>query len=166
MDNAYVTKGDAQFQTKNYDKAIEFYTKAINLNTGNPYPSNKIREISEMLAANKLVDLTTDVVTISASETKRFDFEPVDASTRRSNYLIIKAKSLSERQFIMYITYGSKLGKNGGFTVTVPKNQDVNDFIIRIGSQYKWFSEDNTWIEILPENGSIEITSMEITKGN
>ena len=164
--NAYVTKGDAQFQTKNYDKAIEFYTKAINLNTGNPYPSNKIREISEMLAANKLVDLTTDVVTISASETKRFDFEPVDASTRRSNYLIIKAKSLSERQFIMYITYGSKLGKNGGFTVTVPKNQDVNDFIIRIGSQYKWFSEDNTWIEILPENGSIEITSMEITKGN
>ena len=164
--NGYVTKGDAQFQTKNYDKAIEFYTKAINLNTGNPYPSNKIREISEMLAANKIVDLTTSVETINSSETKRFDFEPVDASTRRSNYLIIKAKSLSERQFVMYITYGSKLGKNGGFTVTVPKNQDVNDFIIRIGSQYKWFSEDNTWIEILPENGSIEINAMEITKGN
>ena len=83
-----------------------------------------------------------------------------------SNYLLIKAKNLGERQFIMYISYGSQNGKNGGFTVTVPKNQDVNDFIVRIGSQYKWFSEDNTWIEILPENGSIEITSMEITKGN
>ncbi len=164
--NGYVTKGDAQFQTKNYDKAIEFYTKAINMNTGNPYPSNKIREIGEMLAANKLLDLTTDVVAISSSETKRFDFEPVDASTRRGNYLLIKAKNLGERQFIMYISYGSKNGRSGGFTVTVPKNQDVNDFIIRIGSQYKWFSEDNTWIEILPENGSIEITSMEITKGN
>ena len=66
----------------------------------------------------------------------------------------------------MYISYGSKNGRNGGFTVNVPKNQDVNDFIVRIGSQYKWFSEDNTWIEILPENGNIEITSMEITKGN
>ena len=164
--NGYVTKGDAQFQTKNYDKAIEFYTKAINMNTGNPYPSNKIREIGEMLAANKLLDLITDVVAISSSETKRFDFEPVDASTRRGNYLLIKAKNLGERQFIMYISYGSKNGRSGGFTVTVPKNQDVNDFIIRIGSQYKWFSEDNTWIEILPENGSIEITSMEITKGN
>ena len=164
--NSYVTKGDAQFQTKNYDKAIEFYNKAINLNTGNPYPSNKIREISEMLAANKLLDLITDSMTINASETKRFDFEPVDPSTRRSNYLIIKAKSLSERQFVMYISYGSNNGRSGGFTVTVPKNQDVNDFIIRIGSQYKWFSEDNTWIEILPENGSIEISAIEITKGN
>ena len=164
--NGYITKGDAQFQTKNYDKAIEFYTKAINMNTGNPYPSNKIREIGEMLAANKLLDLVTDVVTINSSETKKFTFEPVDASTRRGNYLLIKAKNLGERQFIMYISYGSKNGRSGGFTVTVPKNQDVNDFIIRIGSQYKWFSEDNTWIEILPENGSIEITSMEITKGN
>ena len=164
--NSYVTKGDAQFQTKNYDKAIEFYNKAINLNTGNPYPSNKIREISEMLAANKLLDLISGTMTINASETKRFDFEPIDASTRRSNYLIIKAKSLSERQFIMYISYGSNNGKSGGFTVTVPKNQDVNDFIIRIGSQYKWFSEDNTWIEILPENGSIEISAIEITNGN
>ena len=136
------------------------------MNTGNPYPSNKIREIGEMLAANKLLDLTTDVVTIHSSETKKFTFEPVDASTRRGNYLLIKAKNLGERQFIMYISYGSKNGRSGGFTVTVPKNQDVNDFIIRIGSQYKWFSEDNTWIEILPENGSIEITSMEITKGN
>ena len=164
--NGYVTKGDAQLQTKNYDKAIEFYTKAVNMNTGNPYPANKIREIGEMLAANKLLDLVTDVVTINSSETKRFDFEPIDASTRRGNYLLIKGKNLGERQFIMYISYGSKNGRSGGFTVTVPKNQDVNDFIIRIGSQYKWFSEDNTWIEILPENGSIEINSMEITKGN
>lgn len=164
--NNLITKGDAQFQTKNYDKAIEFYTKALNLNTGNPYPSNKIREIGEMLEANKLVDLVSNTITINASDTQRFDFNPVDASTRRGNYLLIKAKNLGERQFIMYISYGSQNGKNGGFTVTVPKNQDVNDFIVRIGSQYKWFSEDNTWIEILPENGSIEITSMEITKGN
>ena len=78
----------------------------------------------------------------------------------------MKAKNLSDKPFIMYISYGSKSGRNGGFTVNVPKNQDVNDFIVRIGSQYKWFSEDNNWIEILPENGNIEIISMEITKGN
>jgi len=164
--NGYITKGDAQFQTKNYDKAIEFYTKAIQLNTGNPYPSNKIREIGEMLKANRLVEIITVAETINSSESKRYDFQPVDASTRRGNYLLIKAKNLGERPFIMYISYGSKNGKNGGFTVNVPKNQEVNDFIIRIGSQYKWFSEDNTWIEILPENGSIEINAMEITKGN
>ena len=164
--NSLITKGDAQFQSKNYDKAIEFYTKAINVGTGNPYPNNKIREIGEILAANKLVDLVSTTMTINSSETQRYDFEPVDASTRRGNYLLIKAKNLGDKPFIMYISYGSKNGRNGGFTVNVPKNQDVNDFIVRIGSQYKWFSEDNTWIEILPENGNIEIINMEITKGN
>jgi len=132
----------------------------------NPYPANKIREIGEILAANKLVELVNTSITINSSETKRFDFEPVDVTTRRGNYILLKAKNLGDRPFIMYISYGSKSGRNGGFTVNVPKNQDVNDFIVRIGSQYKWFSEDNNWIEILPENGNIEIISMEITKGN
>ena len=164
--NSFITKADAQFQTKNYDKAIELYTKAINVGTENPYPANKIREIGEILAANKLVTLVDSSIIINSSDTKRFDFEPVDVTTRRGNYILLKAKNLGDRPFIMYISYGSKSGRNGGFTVNVPKNQDVNDFIVRIGSQYKWFSEDNTWIEILPENGNIEITSMEITKGN
>lgn len=164
--NGYITKADAQFQTKNYDKAIELYTKAMNVGTDNPYPANKIREIGEILAANKLVELVNTSITINSSETKRFDFEPVDVTTRRGNYILLKAKNLGDKPFIMYISYGSKSGRNGGFTVNVPKNQDVNDFIVRIGSQYKWFSEDNNWIEILPENGNIEIISMEITKGN
>ena len=164
--NGYITKGDAQFQTKNYDKAIEFYTKAMNLGTGNPYPANKIREIGDILKANQLVELVPESVTISANETKRFSFEPVDVTTRRGNYILIKAKNLTDRQFPLYISYGSKNGENGGFMVSVPKNTETNDFIVRIGSQYKWFSEDNTWIEVMPEGGNIEIILMEITKGN
>jgi tetratricopeptide (TPR) repeat protein len=164
--NSYVTKGDAQLQTKNYDKAIEFYTKAVQLNTDNPYAANKIREIGEILKANKLVELTPVAVTINANETKRFEFQPVDVTTRRGNYILIKAKNLVEKPFIMYISYGNRDGEHGGFMVSVPNNQEVNDFIVRIGSQYKWFSEDNTWIEVMPEGGSIEISTMEITKGN
>ena len=164
--NSYVTKGDAQLQTKNYDKAIEFYTKAVQLNTDNPYAANKIREIGEILKANKLVELTPVAVTINANETKRFEFQPVDVTTRRGNYILIKAKNLVEKPFIMYISYGNRDGEHGGFMVSVPNNQEGNDFIVRIGSQYKWFSEDNTWIEVMPEGGSIEISTMEITKGN
>ena len=164
--NGFITKGDALFQTKNYDKAIEFYTKAMNVGTGNPYPANKIREIGDILKANRLVELVPESVTISANETKRFNFEPVDVTTRRGNYILIKAKNLTDKQFPLYISYGSKNGENGGFMVSVPKNTETNDFIVRIGSQYKWFSEDNTWIEVMPEGGNIEIILMEITKGN
>jgi len=164
--NTFITKADAQFQGKNYDKAIEFYTKAIALNTGNPYPSDKIKEIGNILTANKLANLISEPMTIAANESKQFNFDPIDVMTRRNNYLFIEAKNLGTNQYTMYISFGSTNGKNGGFLVSVPANQDVNKYIIRIGAQYKWFSEDNTWIEVTPENGDIEIVTMEISKSN
>lgn len=164
--DTFIAKADGQFNTKNYDKAIELYTKAANLNTGNPYPANKIKEIGEILAANRLAVLVAETTTINANQTKRFDFQQIDVTARRSNYLFIRAKNLGTEQYTMYVSYGSSNGQNGGFVVNVPANQDVNDFIIRIGSQYKWFSEDNIWIEVSPENGDVEISSMEISKSN
>ena len=163
--NHYITQGDAQFSTKNYDKAIEFYTKAINVNTGNPYPSNKIKQISEMLAANKLVELVHSNTLVKANDSKRIDFQPIDIAVRRSNYISIKANNLGTKPVVLYISYGNNTKENGSFTVKVPAKAD-NDIIVRIGSQYKWFSEDNNWIEIYPENGDVEIVSMEITKDN
>ena len=67
----------------------------MNVGTGNPYPANKIREIGDILKANRLVELVPESVTISANETKRFNFEPVDVTTRRGNYILIKAKNLT-----------------------------------------------------------------------
>ncbi|MCQ2307671.1 MAG: tetratricopeptide repeat protein [Bacteroidales bacterium] len=164
--DTFIAKADGQFNTKNFDKAIELYTKAANLNTGNPYPANKIKEIGDILAANRLAVLVAETTTINANQTKRFDFQQIDVTARRSNYLFIRAKNLGTEQYTMYVSYGSSNGQNGGFVVNVPANQDVNDFIIRIGSQYKWFSEDNIWIEVSPENGDVEISSMEISKSN
>jgi len=48
----------------------------------------------------------------------------------------------------------------------MPEDDQVNDFIIRVGNQYKWFSEDNNWLEIYPENGDIEITLVRISTTN
>ena len=53
--------------------------------------------------------------------------------------------------------------KNGGFVLQVPEGEDYNDFIVRVGNQYKWFSEDNDWISIYPENGDIEISLVRIS---
>ena len=66
----------------------------------------------------------------------------------------------------LLVNFGSKAGRNGGFVLPIPKNADLNDFIVKVGQQYKWFSEDNTWIEFLPENGSIEISLVQISKSS
>ncbi len=164
--NQYISNGDIQFEGKNYDKAIEYYTKALTLDTGYSYPSEMIDRISTILQENKLEQLVSNSIQISSNQTKRFTFNPIDVATRKNNYILIKAKNLSDNAYTMFISYGSSKGNNGSLIIRIPNNQDVNDFIIRIGAQYKWFSEDNTWIELTPENGDIEIELMEITKGN
>ena len=118
-----------------------------------------------MLEANKLVELVPSTITVNANESKRIEFQPIDISVRRSNYIAIKAKSLGDKPVVMYVTYGNGGRENGSFTVRIPVNSD-NAMIVRVGSQYKWFSDDNNWVELYPENGNVEITSMEITKDN
>lgn len=161
----YIYNADNQYNTNNLDKAIEFYSKAMALNTGNSYPAEMIDKISIMLQENKLAVLVDENTTINSNETKKFNFEPVDVTTRKGNYILIKAKNLSDRSYTMFISYGSPKGNSGSLIVRIPNNQDTNSFIIKIGAQYKWFSEDNTWIELTPEGGNIEIELMEITKG-
>lgn len=161
----YISNADNQFNTNNLDKAIEFYSKALALNTGSTYPAEMIDKISIMLQENKLAILVDENTIINSNETKKFSFEPVDVTTRKSNYILIKAKNLSDRSYTMFISYGSSTGNSGSLIVRIPNNQDTNSFIIKIGTQYKWFSEDNTWIELTPEGGNIEIELMEITKG-
>jgi tetratricopeptide (TPR) repeat protein len=161
----YIYNAYNQYYTNNLDKAIEFYSKALALNTGNSYPAEMIDKISIMLQENKLAVLVDENTTINSNETKKFNFEPVDVTTRKGNYILIKAKNLSDRSYTMFISYGSPKGNSGSLIVRIPNNQDTNSFIIKIGAQYKWFSEDNTWIELTPEGGNIEIELMEITKG-
>ena len=164
--NQYISNANIQFESKNYDKAIELYSKALALNTGNNYPNEMINKISAILQGNKIAQLVDSSTQIMSNQTKRFTFTPVDVTTRKNNYILIKAKNLSENSYTMFISYGSAKGSSGSLIIKIPNNQDINDFIIKIGSQYKWFSEDNTWIELTPENGNIEIELMEITKGN
>lgn len=125
-----------------------------------------INRISTILQENKLEQLVDNSIQILSNQTKRFTFNPIDVTTRKNNYILIKAKNLSDNAYTMFISYGSSKGNNGSLIIRIPNNQDVNDYIIRIGAQYKWFSEDNTWIELTPENGDIEIELMEITKGS
>lgn len=164
--NQHISNGNIQYESKNYDQAIEHFSKALALNTGDTYPSDMINRIGTILQENKLETLVGEKLEIASNTTKRFSFKPIDVTVRKNNYILIKGKNLSNNSFTMFVAYGNDKGRSGSFILRIPDNENTNDFIIRIGAQYKWFSEDNTWIEMTPENGNIEIELMEITKGN
>lgn len=163
--NKIISEADQYYQQKTFDKAIESYLEAKALNTGETYPQDMINQITKMIEDNMLVELNRAPIIIDANKTKRFDFAPVNVTERRGNYILIKARNNGTNNFPLIISFGSKNGRNGGFVLPIPEDQEYHDFVVRIGSQYKWFSEDNTWIEIYPENGSVELGLTQISKG-
>ena len=164
--NAFIKEGDANFKSNTFDKAIEAYTKAEELGL-ETYPTEMIARIGEIIEQNKLYELNNSPILLAAGEAKRFDFNKIDVAVRRSNYIIIKVRNPHpEKTFPMIVSFGGAGGKNGGFVLPIAATEEEKTFIFRIGSQYKWFSEDNTWIEIISENNEVEIGKLEVSRSN
>jgi tetratricopeptide (TPR) repeat protein len=159
-----VNEADKQFNTKTYDKAVELYLQAEVAKTDETYPREMIKKIAKILEDNKLYELNSVNLILAKNTAKRFEFKPVDVTQRRGNYILVKARNTGDKSFPLLVSFGSKNGKNGGFVLPIPENGEFNDFIVRIGSQYKWFSEDNIWIEVYPENGEVEVGLIQISK--
>ncbi len=165
--NAFIKDGDKQFASKAFDKAVEAYTKAEELNIGETYPTEMIERINRIIEDNKLYELNTEAFTMAANTPRRFTFNPVDVASRRSNYVILKARNLTPgKSFPMIVSFGGDGGKNGGFVLAISESEDVKTYIFRIGGQYKWFSENNNWIELISENDDVEVSLVMISRSN
>ena len=164
--NTFIKEGDGHFKTNTFDKAIEAYTKAEELGL-ETYPTEMIARISEIIEQNKLYELNSEPMLLAAGQAQRFDFNKIEVAVRRSNYIIIKVRNPHpEKTFPMIVSFGGSGGKNGGFVLPIAAVEEEKTFLFRIGSQYKWFSEDNTWIEIISENNEVEISKLEISRSN
>ena len=165
--NAFVKEGDKQFAAKAFDKAVENYAKAEELNIGETYPTEMIARIDKIIEDNKLYELNKDAFTLATNTPRRFTFNPVDVASRRSNYIILRARNLTPgKSFPMIVSFGSDSGKNGGFVLAISESEEEKTYIFRIGGQYKWFSENNTWIELISENDDVEVSLLMISRSN
>lgn len=165
--NAFIKEGDKQYAAKAFDKAVENYTKAVELGLGEPYPIEMIDKIDRLIEENKLYELNTLAFTLPANTPQRFTFNPVDVASRRSNYIILKARNLTPgKSFPMIVSFGSDSGKNGGFVLAISESEEEKTYLFRIGGQYKWFSENNTWIELISENDDVEVSLVMISRSN
>jgi tetratricopeptide (TPR) repeat protein len=161
--NLAIADADKLYATKIYDKAIVAYQKADKIYSEENYPEEMIEKILKLIETNAIVDIVKDKILITSGTTEKLSFEPVRINVRKSNYIFVKAKNVSGKPFKIIFGYGKDKGKNGGFVVQVPEGNEQNDYIIRVGNQYKWFSEDNNWISVYPENGDVEISLLRIS---
>ena len=165
--DAFIAEGDRQYAAKVFDRAVESYTHAEELGLGEPYPTEMINRINQIIEDNKLYELNSEPITITANTPHRFTFSPVDVAVRRSNYVILRARNLTPgKSFPMIVSFGGDGGKNGGFVLAISENEEEKTYIFRIGGQYKWFSENNNWIELISENDDVEVSLVMISRSN
>ncbi len=159
-----IVEADKLYSAKVYDKSIKAYKKAEKAKPDETYPAEMIKKIMDYIRKNAIVDLIKEKILIPAGETKKLTFKALPINVRKSNYVYVKARNVDGKSFRVIFTYGKDKSKNGGFVVQVPPGKTNQDFIIRVGIQYKWFSEDNDWLSIYPENNPIEISLVRISK--
>ncbi len=159
-----ISEADRNFNARNFDRAIELYLNAENTKPDEGYPRQMISRIAQLFEENKVRDLVSTSIILNANTNRRITFEPLDIADRRASYVIIKARNLGNGNFPLLVQFGSSTARNGGFVLPIPDNEEANDFIVHIGAQYRWFSEDNNWLELIPENGNVEISLVRISK--
>lgn len=164
--NQEITTADRFYHQKALDQAIDAYKKAHHILPGETYPTEMIHKITKYISDNAIEDIVKQNVTLKPNQTKRFSFKPLPVAVRQSNYVLIKATNLNGNSFNIIFTFGKGSVKNGGFVVRVPEGKGTYDFIIRVGTQYKWFSEDNDWMSVYSDNNPLQINLIRISKSD
>jgi len=162
----YIANADNYFKEKIYDGAIENYRLAAGMLPDEEYPGKMIGRITKIINDNAITDVNRLAQVILNNTEKKFDFSSIPVSVRKENYILIKARNLSDKEFKMLVNFGQDASKTGGVVLQVPQGEAVKDYIIRIGALYKWFSEDNNWLSIYPEGGDIEVALIRISKSD
>ncbi|MBE0637229.1 MAG: tetratricopeptide repeat protein [Bacteroidales bacterium] len=162
--NAAVAEADRLFGTKAYDDAINQYQIASGIKPDETYPQSRISEITKIIEANVVVDVVKTIEIVESNVVSKYGFSPVPRQGRRESYIILKARNLSEHDFRVFLNYGKDETNNGGFVINIPNSVQTRDYIVKVGGQYRWFSEDNNWISLQPEGGNVEVSMIQISQ--
>lgn len=162
----FIADGDRFYKLKVYEKALASYQEANKLLPKEAYALNKVNEITNLFAKATIAIINEIDLSILNSELKQIPFTPIPIKDRKSNYLylIIKdSESLGNLRLI--VNYGKDKTKNGGVIIRLTSKQENNIHLVNVGTQYKWFSDDNNWISIQAEGGNVKIGLIKVSKG-
>ena len=158
-----IVEADKSYASKTYDDAISSYRAAALLNPDEEYPKEMAGRILKLLTERSIVQLNKEPILITNNTQHKFDFTPVAIKDRKSNYIFFRARNVSTSDYKLIISFGKDQIKNGGVVIKVPAGEELYEYVVRISSQYKWFSDDNNWISFYPEGGDFEVNLMQIS---
>ncbi len=120
------------------------------------YLSGKISVEKNILQSPKLFE---------PNQATKILFTPL-TDKENGNYIKITARIPSGNESNLVMAYGDENSRNGAFIFTMKGDTLYHDYLVRISSQYRWYSHNNSWLNLFPVGNSIEIKQAEILKGD
>jgi len=164
--NKALGEADKLYNNKIFDLAIDAYDAAALINPSDSYPAQQISKIRKYMADHAINDLYSQTLLITEGNEKKFNFPAIEPRQRKNNYILLKARTTGKSTPKVYLNYGKDGQKNGGIVLRSIDKTSINDYLIRISVQDKWYREDNNWISLFVETGDIEITRVQIAAGD
>lgn len=160
-----VGEGDSFFNTFEYDKAIDAYTRALSFLPNEEYPRSMIAKIRQTISENAIADVLNTPMVIKAGEEQKFPFDPVNIASRRNNFIYLKVRNLTQNSFNILMRYGKGDQTSGGLAIrNVSTDGEVNERLISVKDQDPWYREDNNWISIYPQGGDVEVSFIQVSR--
>ncbi|MCF8368904.1 MAG: hypothetical protein K9G76_07655 [Bacteroidales bacterium] len=159
-----IADADKFFAAAEYSNALDSYRQALEMEPDENHPLQMIEKINKILSDNAMRKILNSSVNIQNNDEEKFSFEPLAPEDRKGSVLLISARGIASRSFKVFVNFGKGGSKNGGYILPVTPSDSAEEFIIPLGKQNKWFTEDNNWFKLIPQGGSIEVTRIEIVK--
>jgi hypothetical protein len=99
------------------------------------------------------------------NQATKISFTPI-SDKENGNYIKITARIPSGNESSLVMAYGDENSRNGAFIFTMKGDTLYHDYLVRISSQFRWYSRNNSWLNLFPVGNSIEIKQAEILKGD
>jgi tetratricopeptide (TPR) repeat protein len=162
----YIKEAEQFFSSKMYDRALKAYQEALKILPNERYARTQAKKITDLFEASITAVISNKLLVAKSGEKIQLPFNVIPIKERKSNYLYFLIKSSEPVENLrLLVNYGKDQTKNGGVIIRLDQQQNNDVHLVHIGTQYKWFSQDNNWISIQAEGGIIEVEMIKISKG-
>ncbi len=102
---------------------------------------------------------------LKANTESTYTFTPV-LNREYGNYILLHARVISGKETDLALNYGDESGRNGSFNLNLKGDTLFHDYLIRISTQYNWYSKNNSWLSLYTASNDVDISKAEILKGD
>ena len=158
-----VAEAKSFYYRKNYDKALNGFNKALEVDSRDAECEAYKDTIVQMFAGNTARTLAASPASLENGQKKMFNFNKLTPAETKNCYLAIIMTTSEQNSPKVYLNYYQGATKKGGFVIKdLQASGESKEVYVKLSDIVVWQREAIDAIELMPEGGSAMVNKMYI----